>query len=169
MSENYTVQNFCSNCGTQLASRVKFCPECGKALQTREQINSGQYLVGIRKTYLLTYALAGLTGFFWLLQTGTNNPWLLSVPQLLPLALSWVARVTVVLSFVRQKLQWLAVSALASTTSLVLGLLMQPFSLYFVAVAEFFTWCFSIATLTSLFLLAKKNGDNPFAFNQEDW
>ena len=148
---------FCRNCGSQRLYGAAFCTGCGVRLAS---------LSNVRKEFGLTYVFALLTGVFWVTQFIFPTPYFSLFGPLTSL-LSWVARISFLVSFIRANKNWLAVSAISSTSSLALSLLGS-----FIVAWPWDSWpsvvtlIFSIATLTTYFIQARRAGVRPYVIER---
>lgn len=154
---------FCSNCGAQATGA--FCSKCGSSNAQGSQASFINHeKTNFRKNFALTFVLALGTAIFWVLQSYVPNSLVVSAFGPLSSLLSLVARGSVIISFIARSPNWLAVSAISSTSSLLLGVIGA--SVYGGYTPESWavtmTWLFSLATLIAYFLQARKIGVRPY-------
>ena len=149
---------FCRNCGSQSLYGAVFCTGCGVRLAA---------VSNVRREFGLTYLFALLTAFFWICQF-IFPAYSISLFAPLVSLLSWNARVCFIVSYVRSSKNWLAVSAISSTSSLALWILGGlPFgSGPWDSWPDFMTMVFSLATLTTYFIQARKAGVRPYVIER---
>ena len=170
------VKLFCSFCGTTTASGSNFCSNCGGSTSSNiDNWAASQPIFDFRRHFMMTFILAGLTAFFWVTQSlfpyNAYGSLMLFGP--LPGLLSLVARASFIVSFIIKSKNWLAVSAISSTTSLVLGFLDSTFYGFYQYLhwPLFFTTIFSLSTLITYFYQAKSAGYRPYIIErkQKPW
>ena len=156
--------NYCIKCGNTYLPSDSYCAACGNPLflPKPKQVDRN-----FRKHFALTFVLALLTGVFWFMQRYTDNS---TVGFFAPFSslLSIGARISFIIAFAARSKNWLAASALASTTSLLLGVVGSiPFGFYYTDWATQLTWLFSLSTLITYFLQAHSYGIKPFGISKE--
>jgi hypothetical protein len=159
---------FCSRCGRAAGLYDRFCQSCGLPLnpavnQRVIDFSSLDPRTDFRRQFALTFIFALGTAFFWLMQL--VFPDYSSMALFGPIAglLSLTARISFLVSFLARSANALAVSAIASTSSLVIGVLGSlPFGGYGASWPLAFTWVFSLATLVTYFIQARKVGIKPY-------
>ena len=162
--------SYCSNCGATLAPNVRFCSSCGAPLPAVQFVSTSVPKIDdMRKEYAVTFVFALATAIFWFLQRYSLD-YSTSVFDELSFILSLAARVTVVISFVRRKVTWLAISAYASITSLLLSVVSALlFGTYFSpGPATLATWMASIGTVASFYVQSRKLDRDPFRADFKD-
>ena len=160
---------FCPNCGTRMQDST--CAVCRPPMSPVQYSPSfTQDKSRFRRDFALTYWFALGTAIFWVLQSYVPNSLVLSAFGPLSSLLSLVARGSVLVSFIARSSNWLAVSAISSTSSLVLGVVGA--SVYGGYTAEswavMYTWLFSLATLVTYFLQARKVGIRPYVLERKN-
>lgn len=159
---------FCSHCGRAAGLHDRFCQSCGKAFnrspnQIIVDFASMDPRAKFRSQFAWTFILALATAFFWLMQSVFPN--LSGIAFYGPISglLSLTARVSFLVSFLARSSNWLAVSAISSTASLLIGLVgTLPYGGYGISWPLAFTWIFSLATLTTYFIQARIVGLRPY-------
>jgi hypothetical protein len=155
--------NYCKKCGAAHLLDDSFCAKCGSPLFVQKAKSIDR---NFRKHFALTFILALLTGFFWFMQRYSDNS-TMSIFAPLSSMLSLVARFSFLVAFLARSKNWLAVSAIASTTSLLLGVVGSiPFGFYDTDWAIQLTWLFSLSTLIAYFLQARSYGIRPFGLSR---
>jgi hypothetical protein len=155
---------FCTQCGFQFHPVQVFCSGCGFQLPSSSEANpnlpSNQTF---RQDFALTFALAALTGIFWISQMIYGEP---GYSLFAPISglLSLFARAAFIVSFAAKSKNWLAISAISSTSSIGFAIVgTAPFG--FNAIFQWptaLTILFSIATLISYVLQARNAGVRPY-------
>ena len=150
---------YCRFCGAPLLAGAMFCTGCGNRLQ---EVNN------VRRQFALTYVFALMTGIFWICQW-IWPVWSFSLFGPLVSLLSWVARISFITSYIRASKNWLAVSAIARTSSMTLWILGGlPFGTGpWVSWPDLFTAIFSVSTLVTYFIQAKKAGVRPYVIERK--
>jgi hypothetical protein len=120
-----------------------------------------------RKQFALTFVFALATAFFWLMQSVFPDYTGYFVFAPISGLLSLTARVSFLVSFLARSANWLAVSAISSTTSLFLGRVGSlPFGGYGLSWPVVMTWIFSLSTLITYFIQARKVGIKPYVITR---
>jgi hypothetical protein len=161
---------YCQNCGSLLEAGVNFCPNCGTNTNVvANNWGSRDDFFDFRRHFAASFILAALTAFFWITQflfPNASYGWNLLAP--LSSLLSLVARGAIITSFVRKSKDWLAISAISSTSSLAFTMIGSfPYGYYtFLHWPNFFTLIFSLATLITYFVQAKSAGLRPYVIDR---
>lgn len=156
--------NHCTKCGTTYLPTDSYCSKCGNRMfhPTLKRVDRN-----FRKHFTITFVFALLTGFFWFMQRYVDNS---TISFFAPFSalLSIIARVSFIVAFAARSENWLALSALASTTSLILGVVGSiPNGFYDTDWATQLTWLFSLSTLISYFIQSRNYGIKPFALTKK--
>lgn len=159
---------FCARCGFQLQNGQVFCSGCGLQVHWNNPISlERSKSESFRRDFLVTFLLAALTAFFWLSQLIYGEP---GYSLFAPMSglLSLVSRASFIVSFAAKSKNWLAISAISSTSSIALALAgTAPFGF-----SSLFQWptaltiLFSIATLISYVVQARNAGVRPYVITR---
>jgi hypothetical protein len=162
---------FCTRCGRAAGLYDRFCQSCGLPLnpaasQRVIDFSALDPRANFRKQFALTFIFALSTAFFWLMQIIFPS-YTFELFGLFSGLLSLTARVSFLVSFLARSANWLAVSAISSTTSLFLGLVGSlPFGGYGLNWPVVMTWIFSLSTLITYFIQARKVGIKPYVITR---
>lgn len=163
---------FCTRCGASVTPAAKFCVKCGTALVQLSGASARAKAAknAFRKHFALTFALALGTGLFWYLQNYEAGDVYSSFLSPAWSLLSLVARISIVIAFTTCRPNWLATSAIASTSSIFLAVLGTGHIAQFPQEwATSLTYIFSIATIVTYVVQVRKWGLTPFATTKNNF
>ncbi len=154
---------YCTRCGAAGKTDARYCQNCGTAVSNYFQAKSLKRTPSFRRRYALTFVLALATGIFWFLQRYEINSYNSDFGQVSGW-LSLLARLSIVVSFIAGSRSWLAVSAYASTISLLAGWLgALPYGYHADGWSLQLTWVFSLSTVLSFVIISRRSGVNPLS------
>lgn len=163
---------FCSRCGRAAGLYDRFCQSCGLPLnpaanQRVIDFSSLDPRSDFRRQFALTFIFALATAFFWLMQIFFPVYGYWGFAGLISTLLSWVSRISFLVSFLARNANWLAVSAISSTTSGFFLLVAAAATGQFpMSVPLALSLVFSIATLVTYFIQARKVGIKPYVITR---
>lgn len=164
---------FCIRCGRAAGLYDRFCQSCGQPMNPSANQRIIDYSafdpkLKFRSQFGLTFIFALGTAFFWVMQFLFPEEIGFTLFGGIAGLLSLVARLGFLVSFLAKSSNWLAVSAISSTTSLFLGLIgTLPFGAYPGGWPTLMTWIFSLSTLVTYAVQARKAGMRPYVVNRK--